>query len=181
MHFWKTSNLQSELKNGTLSQADRFKYFFVFIVLTTIVMEIAGYIPSVSSFEKSTGSVLNIIVTIVGTIWCYKVNKAGDNSDFIDRYICLSLPVGVRVIVVFIVVIITYDIVAHIIFGDAFTEFNKSFNWIDVFTTTTFQVIFYWKLSEAINDVATSKMHELRVSGQSPDDTRSRAEPGNEK
>jgi hypothetical protein len=173
MHIWKTSSLQSELKNGTLSQADRFKYFFVFVVLTTIVMEIAGYIPSVSSFEKSTGSVLYIIVTIVGTIWCYKVNKAGDNSEFIDRYICLSLPVGVRLTVLFGAVALTYPTAGLIMFGDTFHEFIKSYNWIDVFITTILGVMFYWKLSEAINDVATSRMHEQRESGQSPDDTHS--------
>lgn len=179
MYFWNTNALQSELKNGTLTQADRFKYFFVFVVLTAIGIEISRHMP-VPSFERSIGSVLNIIVTIVGTIWCYKVNKAGDNSEFIDRYICLSLPVSVRVIVLFMVFYFSYMIIGTILFGNPFSEYINSFNWLDVFFFTMFDLILYWRLSEAINDVATSNMHELRESGQSPDDTDSQAEPGNE-
>ena len=36
-------------------------------------------------------------VTVLGILYCYAVKKKGDGKDFVTRFICLSVPVTVRI------------------------------------------------------------------------------------
>jgi len=47
---------------------------------------------------------LGAVVTIGGTVLCYRANKRGHNSDFIGRMICLTWPIGIKVTVLLVIV-----------------------------------------------------------------------------
>jgi hypothetical protein len=156
MYFWKTKKLEAELRNGSLSQSDRYKYLMAFMIIVAICTEISLYIPETLSFISLFGSSFVVLITIIGTMFCYKVNRQGDNTDFIGRYICLFLPVTVRLIVFYILIYALYMILGTILLGYAFEKFTDSTNWIDVIFAIGLELIFYWKLSVSIRRVAMS-------------------------
>jgi hypothetical protein len=50
----------------------------------------------------------------VGTILCYRTNRSGDDTDFIARMVCLSWPIGIRVLVLFLSIGVTLIALNHI-------------------------------------------------------------------
>lgn len=43
---------------------------------------------------------LNLAFTVIGAVYCYAINKIGDNKDFIARMICLGWPIGIRAMMI---------------------------------------------------------------------------------
>lgn len=163
MYFWKTDDLIDELRKGSLSQADRFKYLFVMILITVFLTELMLYMSEVPSVIAITESIMVVTITIFGMIWCYQTNKLGDNSEFLDRFICLSLPITVRLFVFFVLIYTLYIFFGTSFFGEAFEKFTEQTNWIDVIFTVAFSVYFYWRLSIAINEVANKRLQSDAV------------------
>ena len=121
MYIWKTDALATELKQGTLSQRERFKCFFL------IVFSFSGYdvlgkaglldteiVPS-SMWDIVIAISYNLII-VVALYFCYRINRAGDDQDFIARFICLIIPLSLRSMVIFFIlflmVVIPFIVVA---------------------------------------------------------------------
>jgi hypothetical protein len=158
MYFWKTKNLEFDLSTGSLSQSDKYKYLLAFMIITAVCMELSSYISELPSFIRLFESSVVILITIIGTMFCHKINRQGDNADFIDRYICLFLPIFIRLVVFIILIFSLYMILGFIFAGDSFDKFTDSTNWVDVIFTVGLEVIFYWKLSVSIRKVAMSNI-----------------------
>jgi len=45
-------------------------------------------------------SIVVTIISMIGLVKCYEVNKSGDGNDVLSRFICLGLPIGVRICVI---------------------------------------------------------------------------------
>ena len=91
-------------------------------------------------------------------MYCYTVNRQGDDGDFIDRFICLSLPIFIKLFVCFIVIFSLYMVLGFVLFGDSFDKYTDSTNWIDVIFMVVFELVFYWKLSTSIRKVAMANI-----------------------
>lgn len=80
MYLWNTKALAKEFKEGTVSEADRFKYFLLFIILIGINMYLIGPYKIWYEFTvwNVTSSVLAFFILLIGTIWCYRVNGGRD-------------------------------------------------------------------------------------------------------
>ena len=124
MYLWKTKELVLKMKNDELSQTEKFKYFLVFIILTTIFARLSSYTSISPTFQAVIVSILTAVIVIAGTILCYRTNRKGDDREFIDRIICISLPIYIKLFVVYIVILFLYNILyivlSMIIIGDAF-------------------------------------------------------------
>ena len=152
MYLWKTKELVLKMKNDELSQTEKFKYFLVFIILTTIFGGLSSYTSISPTFQSVIASILRAVIVIAGTILCYGTNKKGDDREFIDRIICISLPLGIKFFVVFIVTLLLYVILSAIIIGDAFDPQMATESLLLVFIFISYLVCFYWRL-----------MHHLKI------------------
>lgn len=157
MYLWNTKELAVKLKDGELSQVERFKYLFAFIVLLTLVSEVCLYIGETPTVISITESIMVIVITIVGTLLSYKNNKDGDNNEFIDRYICLSIPLMIKLIILLIGGYIIYMVAGYIVLSDAFDKHIDSTSWINVLFTLLFELLFYWRLNHHIGWVSHNK------------------------
>jgi len=91
MYFWNVKQLTEDLKEGKVSQKEKFKYFFVFMLLSSFVSEFAVLIDEINRFSVIEGLTV-IFITMLGVVFCYRINVKGDNKEYIDRFICLSFP-----------------------------------------------------------------------------------------
>ena len=156
MYLWNTRALAKELKEETVSQSQRFKYFLVFTMLYTTILVVGHYVDRYDITPESvTNSVLTLLVTLIGTIWCYRANGGRNGHEFIDRSICLGLPIGIRLIVVMIFILILYFIVGSIIYGEAFFLSTKIPNWLDVTIGALIQIAFIWRLAVHLRWIAS--------------------------
>lgn len=157
MNLWNTKSLAIKLKEGSLSPSERFKYFFIFILFTAFFMEVSLYIGQMPGVITLTESLIVIIITGVGTLLSYKINKAGDNKEFIDRYVCLSIPILIKLIVLLIGFYIIYLLVGYRVLGDTFDKYIDSTSWMDVLFTSLFELLFFWRLIHHMDGVSKMK------------------------
>ncbi|AFM26669.1 hypothetical protein [Desulfomonile tiedjei] len=97
MYWWNMSKLEDDLREGRVSENERFMYYPATFLAWNLAV-CSGYS---FSMEDLTSTALNLTATIIGTISCHRVNKMGDNADFIPRMICLGWPAGIRIAVFF--------------------------------------------------------------------------------
>ena len=108
MYFWKVNALVEDLKNRRVSQRQKMHYYLANALFTLACI----YITSLLPVKPNVFTVINIIfglcITVGGVLLCYEANNQGDDEEFIDRIVCLSWPINVRMIGILILVYIVY-------------------------------------------------------------------------
>lgn len=118
MYLWKVDRLADELGNNQISQKEEFKYTLAFTLLGVLLMGMAAFgAGAVPPWLMATDLAIMLVITGAGIMYCYNRNQASDNQDFIVRFICLGLPVTVRITVFGLVVGFLVGAVAGIILG----------------------------------------------------------------
>lgn len=86
MYFWNIEKLKETVKNGELSEKDKFIYFVIYVTL----MVIGG----------SSG--LPLLIAAVGLFCAYRANGGGTGADFFGRFFSIGVVIMIRLFVVFI-------------------------------------------------------------------------------
>lgn len=161
MYFWNVKALSEDLKTRTMSQREKMKYFLAFMVIGVIVT--ANFFLSFGSSEEINiiliiEDFITIVITVGGIILCYKANQAGDDFEFIDRFICLSLPITIRLTVLLFISYGIYMIIGYHIFGTRFDDTLERTTIIDFIIVILAEALYYlWirsyilKISGAVN------------------------------
>ena len=156
MYLWKTSNLVAELKAGTMSEKDKMLYVLITGLAYGVMSDPLFSVGIEYSILDWAGLVLMIFTTVLGTLYGYKMNREGDNRDFITRYVSLSVPVGVRL---FLVALVGGVIIGFV--EGAFTDGSERDSTNQTTLTqlvfmTTLSAFYYSILGERIEDVSKS-------------------------
>ena len=122
MYIWRTGPLALKLKANTVSETAKMMYLLLFLLLTTSGIFFYVWVPL--SYRFLIGHLLStlkrilphsdgitlvktydiyfiigfISIIFLGTFWCYYTNRKGDNKNFIERFICLSVPTMIQII-----------------------------------------------------------------------------------
>lgn len=158
MYFWRTKSLESDLINNAISHGERYKYLLAFLIINAVCIELAMYDAEPVSFVGLVESAGVILITILGTMYCFKANREGDDAGFIDRFICLHLSVFIRLLVLFVVSYVLYMILGYAVMGDAFDTYMESANWVEVIFVLCFELLFFRWLSSSIRRVAVARL-----------------------
>jgi len=149
MYIWKVSPLIQELKSEGISQKEQLKYFLTLSILMLLATD--PYLNS--GFEyvayDSINTVVVTVITILGILYCYKVNEEADGKDFILRFMTLGLPTTVRFLVV--VVLVTFIYYSFIDSSDSVVMTTQP---IDVLFIASFEVGYYFYLSRKFSQFA---------------------------
>jgi hypothetical protein len=88
--------LAEALAAGSLSEREKFHYLLVWTVVASVVGQVIG-----TSLRWDRLRLMSIapglLINLVGLLACFKANARGDNRAFLERYVCLSVPVGLVV------------------------------------------------------------------------------------
>ena len=154
MYLWKTTELVGELRANTVSEKDK-----MFYVLATGLACGLGSDPLFSigleySVLDGINLALMLIVTIVGTLFVYRKNQKGDNRDFVTRFVCLSVPLGVRLIAIALISGFTIGIFESYLSGGNGSDGGNQTTPIQIIFRTAIAIIFYKMLGTHIEAVA---------------------------
>lgn len=141
MYFWNINALIEDLRLNKVTERDKMLNFLVTITILVLI----------------ASSALDIILFVVGIILCFRTNSNGDNKNFIDRVICLSVPIFSRL---FPVALILY-FGGPIIVASVFNSFELietllkgySFKLIFIFPIS---VLYYTMLKHYVGKVSSS-------------------------
>ncbi|PKH87489.1 hypothetical protein [Colwellia sp. Bg11-28] len=146
MYIWKISPLIEQLKSDGLSQKEQLKYFLTYSVLMIIATDPLLSVGLVYGFYDAVNTASMSILTIVGVIYCYKVNKSIDDKDFILRFVTIGLPITVRLLVLSIVVGILYGVVDAIFLESSYLDESDTYQTtsVDVLITGILLFVYYY-------------------------------------
>ncbi|SEQ81688.1 hypothetical protein SAMN03080615_02867 [Amphritea atlantica] len=109
VYFLNSQGLSEELKSGTFSELRALKHLIVLSVLGVFTFEfpvVIEFSETEISLWKNLGSLLMMIIegviTYYGVWLTYQANEKGDGKDFFLRFISLSLPVGFKLALYFL-------------------------------------------------------------------------------
>ena len=97
MYLWKVDSLVEDFKTEKVTQWEEFKYMLLYSVFTVNIFQSLYCIGVEEHYYDYISSALTLVVTIWGVYYCYKINKEGDNKDLFVRVMCIGLPVGIRI------------------------------------------------------------------------------------
>jgi len=135
MYIWKSTDLANDLRNNNVTEKEKLKYILFWVLATAIASDPFLYTDYEYVLNDAVMSLVMLVIAASGTIYCYKINKGGDNKDFINRYICLSIPVGVRVLSVLIILF------SSIIIIDLSFELNYLGGEKETYTTSIYEIV----------------------------------------
>jgi hypothetical protein len=145
MYIWKVSPLIEQLKSEGLSQKEQLKYFLTYSVLMILATDPLLSVGLEYSIYDTINTLTMSLLTILGVVYCYKINKAIDDRDFILRFVTLGLPIVVRLLALAIVIGIIYGVIDASISDAEIIEDSETFQTtiVDVVITSILLVVYY--------------------------------------
>ncbi len=147
LRVWNSAGVARDLAAGHVSEGDSFAYF----VGSSVLLLVEGYVGTLIGTDIDWLLLYEffvaLVITVVGLRACYLVNGAGSGKDFLVRFICISLPVSVKLALVSWVLYVLFHLFPNP-FLDPFLFVNEerawalfSFLWVAGFTGA-----FYWRV-----------------------------------
>lgn len=99
MYLWNADRLALALRDGRLTEADKAKYLIVGTLLGSLSAQ-----PGLTGWGNAAGAAraAALLAVTLGGVWlCYHANRRGDGRAFVERFICLMVPVYVRWLVLY--------------------------------------------------------------------------------
>ncbi|MBA2875435.1 hypothetical protein [Thermaerobacillus caldiproteolyticus] len=152
MYFWNVKALAEELMQKKITPQKKMQYLLAFILVETISVELSYWlgIYSKANIYDVLYSFFSIAINFLGVIFCYKANKRGDNQDFIERFVCIGLPISIRILFLGIVMVGLY-----IPIGGYFGFYTDSTNIIDFIICILLEVLYYARMRSYILKIST--------------------------
>lgn len=151
MIFWNVSKLAEQLRNGELSSKQKMRY----LLLVFVFLGITPYAYLGESYNAAYGlEVLVILFTSIwGILYCHEANEEGDGKNFIERFICIGVPVGVRVMVFFLP---AYFILSALFMFLTPVEYGQGiqYGYSDVIFTVIIEIVFYLRVRKWIRFIS---------------------------
>jgi len=157
MYIWRVKKLIDEFRADEVTERKQLSYLLVFLVLSYIAAD--PYVNNALGYGTMNAMdivllPLSIVIAVAGTVLCYGAAKTTSSSaGFLPRYICLGLPVMIRVIVlVFALMLLSFvvnDYVFTIPFIDAYLNSEET-SFVDVVGVSAFESLYFILLRGAI-------------------------------
>ncbi|MEM6998324.1 MAG: hypothetical protein AAF419_00620 [Pseudomonadota bacterium] len=157
MYIWNVNKLVEEFKGGHVSERQQLYYFLVFMVFSYISTD--PYLNSLLAYDSFNNLdklmlPIGLAIGVLGTIYCYYITPNVEKSvGFLPRFICIGLPVLVRIVVFLVLIMFSTFIVNDFIITipgvDGFLEAEET-TLIDFVGINVFEVLYFWYLSRMI-------------------------------
>jgi len=137
VYWWKIDAVVAELKSGTMSENQKMKYLLADSVLIGLS---AMFARQGNVFDLAVGLVV-LALTVGGILVCFSANGANNGRDFVERFVCLSFPVTIRLTVFGFPALIILFIVAGMLTGgstEGILQRLVYFAWSVAFTVAYF-------------------------------------------
>ncbi len=152
MIWFDIGELELRLKNGDLSDKDSFYYLLANLVLFSIV----PYIESNDYTNKwliALEIAVLIAMTVIGTKRTFDINSAGDNKDYLKRFLSLSFVTGIRLLVLVCIAAIPVGTIVYLL-DKSIRAIENIDNLFDIAVTVVANLVYYFMLTKSFKRVS---------------------------
>lgn len=154
MRWWSVKKLSDELRAGRVSKREKLQYFLAASVVSALTMNIAYFTPVSKDSVIWVETAAVILITIFGTLYCFRANEGGDGLEFLDRLFCLAWPLLVKILVAFSGVYLLYVVVVTAMSGENTEEAFARLTYVDTIFVILIEAFYYFRLHTWISRTA---------------------------
>ncbi len=149
MYFVKINNLKADIAENGVPPRDSLIYIILLMLLITIPsgnMQIEVFNPIYW--------VINSVILIIGTIYCYMKNGGDSGKNFLSRHFSITFVVSIRFFIVLCVLSFIFFFLISLRFESLINFESKGFSYSfkTIFYSTI--LIYYYRIGKHIKDVA---------------------------
>lgn len=147
MYFWKTGSLVEDLKSNKVTERNFKNYYLASSLLMMISYYLAMTVPPENMTMILIEAVGSIGITVFGIDFVFKCNGGDSGSNFINKALCLSFPLMIKVFVAGFFIGFAVGIM------EAASLFQQVIEIVYTGLVLLIQVIFFWRLAVHIQRV----------------------------
>ena len=155
MYLWNVNGLVEDFREERVTEHHQLSYLLFSVVLYTVLFDTyldSFWWPIDVSFYDMLMLPVSLVVGVGGTVLCYRAMPL-ERRGFLSRYVCIGIPVGIRVLVFVFGGIIGLVVVSELLglswMDEVFVVGGMSF-W-EFVVLSGVQVYFFWYLRQAIH------------------------------
>ncbi len=98
-YFWNVDQLVKDLRADIVTEVEKMRYLLATSFLQLFAFQQASTFTPVNPYEmliKPLFFGVQVGILVWGFQHCFYINQKNDNKNFIERFICLGFPVGIR-------------------------------------------------------------------------------------
>jgi len=151
VYFWNIEALKNDIREGSLSENDRFIYFIIYLFFSAIGLELIMYTPiENANIWDYVDSLLNILIVIVGTVFAYKANGSSSGNDFLGKYFSISFVVSIRFLIYLVPLMGLLIVCYEYVLSDSEV---LATTYIDVIPFIVWSSLLYWNICKHIKQI----------------------------
>lgn len=158
MYFWNKKALEEKLIADSLTEREKFSYLFALTFAWLLGGTLSLFFLREVSDLMIIGQATGIVLSAIGIIWCFQINQAGDGKNFLERFICLSWIMSVKILVIYFAFLFAISIILNLAYPEQYQESlsGPSIIW-DILVGGVLTIICYWRLAVSIAVIANAK------------------------
>ena len=157
MYLWSSNKLAEDFRNNIVTERQQLSYLLLYIIFTYLSSD-----PYILSFFESTQPnnfdiallPTNLAIVVAGTIACYSLaSNKKTPVGFIPRYMCLGIPILVRLTVLAVLLLtILFVVYEFSIASPSLDEYIESDQTTlpGFIAVCFFEALYFWMLYQAI-------------------------------
>ena len=147
MNLWNIQVLAKKLANNQISEKDGMAYYLTSSLLLLFATYYALWWGVTRDWLFYSELVILSVITIYGCIRAFEINGGENGTNFIQRAIVLSVPVGIRVNILAIGFgLLLYFSAEHIFTYESFGNPMRAYTLVGYVGFVGFSVYFWWLL-----------------------------------
>ena len=158
IHWWRTDLLVEELARGGVSEQQSLWY----VVINTLIVVEATYYATWFGGYRSWMLLIEFVavcvITVIGLQECFKANGGSNGSHFLRRFICLGVPIGLKLAIASTAIgQIVYFAFPFIVTHESFRNTYFVYQLFSFFIVGVFAVTYYWRIAYHMERIANAE------------------------
>lgn len=148
LEIWNTTLAVAQLRSRTVTQREQCEALIIILAILYVGVSMRVFLwPESFSLVSLARFFVDPLGLCSAVIVSYGVNRNNDNADFAIRFTCLLIPVLVRIVVVFSLVLFIWLLFGLTMYGEAFDEMTRRTTWLDVIFVAVMYACIVWRLA----------------------------------
>ena len=154
MHLWNIKVLAKDLGQDLISEKMGMHYYLVAALVLLFDLYFGLWWGVVRDWLFYFEAIILIVITVFGCLEAFNSNGSNEGRDFVKRVVCLSVPVGIRVTVLFIILGLFLEFTGEYIFTAAsFGDPLRAYTLISYTGFVGFNIYYWWLLVKGFKQV----------------------------
>jgi hypothetical protein len=169
IRWWHTHKLADELAKNGVSEQQSLWYAVISTILVVEATYYATWFGGYRTWLLLVEFIAVCVITLVGLQECFKANGGSNGSHFLKRFICLGVPIGLKLAITGTAIgQIVYFAFPFIVTHESFRNPYFVYQLFSFFIVGVFAVIYYWRIAHHMERIAYAERsnHLMQPTGR---------------